>query len=237
MEKHEMILKLIDYYCNGNKSQFANMLNVKPQTINSWITRNTFDTELIYANCKQVSAEWLITGEGSMLKKDGIPEELVYTDPARSINYKPKTHPTGNLNNEKTVSKLAETRKMDASIEMTEKADNDRFTWEHNGETYVIPAFRGADSLVTVTGDSMFPTYRNGDMVACRTVPKSDCFFQWNRIYVVDTNQGRMVRRIKPSNDKETILLVSDNQEYDPIEIAIQAIHQIALIVGVIRME
>lgn len=59
---------LISHYSNGNKAQFAKMLGVRPQTINSWLLRNTYDVELIYAKCEGVSGDWLLSGEGEMLK-------------------------------------------------------------------------------------------------------------------------------------------------------------------------
>lgn len=68
-----MVQELIAHYSNGNKAQFASLLGVRPQTINSWITRETFDAELIYAKCLGVSADWLISGEGDMLKQPNIP--------------------------------------------------------------------------------------------------------------------------------------------------------------------
>ena len=65
-----MLEQLINHFTDGNKSKFANLLNVKPQTINTWLTRNTFDAELIYSNCDGVSGDWLLSGEGEMLKTD-----------------------------------------------------------------------------------------------------------------------------------------------------------------------
>lgn len=43
MDKKEMLEKLINYYTNGNKAQFAAMLGVKAQNVSAWIARNTFD--------------------------------------------------------------------------------------------------------------------------------------------------------------------------------------------------
>ena len=68
MGKDIMLEQLISYYADGNKSKFANMLGVKPQTINTWIARKTFDAELIYSNCDRVSGDWLLSGEGEMIK-------------------------------------------------------------------------------------------------------------------------------------------------------------------------
>ena len=80
MNKDLMLEQLINYYSNGNKSLFAKKLGVKPQTINSWIKRNTFDYELIYANCENVSADWLLSGEGEMLNEENHSSVSMYGD-------------------------------------------------------------------------------------------------------------------------------------------------------------
>ena len=71
MEKKDMLLALIEHYSNGNKTQFAKILGISPQGLNTWISRNTFDAECIYSKCLNVSANWLLTGEGSMLVDEG----------------------------------------------------------------------------------------------------------------------------------------------------------------------
>ena len=80
-----MLEQLINYYTDGNKTRFAEQIGVKPQTINSWLTRNSYDAELIYSKCVNVSADWLLSGEGSMIKNeinhtisdDDLKEELI----------------------------------------------------------------------------------------------------------------------------------------------------------------
>ena len=67
MSKRERLEALIDHYSNGNKSDFARMLGIKPQTINSWMSRDSYDIDLIYSICENLSADWLLTGEGKML--------------------------------------------------------------------------------------------------------------------------------------------------------------------------
>ena len=73
MDKRLMLEQLINYYTGGNKTRFAELVGVKPQTINSWLTRNSYDAELIYSKCVNVSADWLLSGEGSMIKADTVP--------------------------------------------------------------------------------------------------------------------------------------------------------------------
>lgn len=70
IDKRRMLEELIDHYAEGNKAKFARMLEVSPQTVSTWISRETFDAELIYTKCEGISGDWLLSGEGPMLKKD-----------------------------------------------------------------------------------------------------------------------------------------------------------------------
>ena len=63
-----MLECLINYYTDGNKARFSAKIGIKPQTLSAWISRNSFDAETIYANCEGVSADWLLSGDGDMLK-------------------------------------------------------------------------------------------------------------------------------------------------------------------------
>lgn len=109
--------------------------------------------------------------------------------------------------------------------------------FEYECERYVVPMFKGADFLIPVKGSSMYPKYSSGDIVACQRIPMSDLFFQWNKVYVIDTNQGALIKRIKPGSTPDRVLIVSDNDKYDPFELPYSAIHAVALVIGVIRLE
>ena len=106
-------------------------------------------------------------------------------------------------------------------------------------EQYVVPEFmaRGADCLVRVSGSSMYPKYSNGDILACRIV-RDILFFQWGKVYVIDSSQGLLVKRIEQSPREDFITLVSDNRErYKPFEIPVSDIRTLAIVIGVIRVE
>ena len=68
--KKEIVLALIEHYDNGNKAQFSKRLGVTAQSISAWITRSSFDAELIFTKCEGVSGDFLLSGEGPILKKD-----------------------------------------------------------------------------------------------------------------------------------------------------------------------
>ena len=104
---------------------------------------------------------------------------------------------------------------------------------------YVIPEFEElhVDFMIAVKGSSMYPKYNSGDIVGCKKLDLKDIFFQWNKVYVLDTTQGAIIKRIKKGSDKNHILLVSDNPAYDPFELHLNKIRAVSLVIGVIRLE
>lgn len=104
-------------------------------------------------------------------------------------------------------------------------------------EHYYVPAFRSADFLITVSGDSMAPHFLSGDIVACKHLPLSDLFFQWGKTYVIDTEQGALIKRVGKGSHENSITLISDNPAYEPFEMARSGIRHIALVLGIIRNE
>lgn len=103
-------------------------------------------------------------------------------------------------------------------------------------ERFVVPTFRDAEFLIQVKGSSMYPKYSSGDIVACKKLPV-DTFFQWNKVYVLDTVQGALIKRVKKSEKNDRLLIVSDNPKYDPFELKRSEIHSVAIVIGVIRLE
>lgn len=207
------------YKLKGN-ADLARFLGVAPNTITNWYGRKTFDLDTIYTKCVDINLDWLLTGEGNMLradkgekKKEGdIPVARPASSPMEGIPLIPVSAMAGVFAGEQTV-------------------------LEYECERFVIPTFKGAEFLISVKGSSMYPKYNSGDIVACKRLPMSDIFFQWNKVYVLDTDQGPLIKRIKPGSDKEHVLIVSDNERYEPFELPLDRIHHVALVIGVIRLE
>ncbi|MCQ2275407.1 MAG: S24 family peptidase [Bacteroidales bacterium] len=106
-------------------------------------------------------------------------------------------------------------------------------------EHYIVPEFANlnVEYMIRVSGSSMYPKYSNGDILACRRV-QDILFFQWGKIYVIDSSQGALVKRVFEDEDPERILLVSDNKEkYPPFSIPKSDIRSVSIVLGVIRLE
>ena len=70
-----LILNQIKTYLKIEKNtDFAEFLEIKPTTLAMWYKRNTFDIELLFKKCEFIDANWLLTGQGEMLKNTPAPE-------------------------------------------------------------------------------------------------------------------------------------------------------------------
>lgn len=103
---------------------------------------------------------------------------------------------------------------------------------------YVVPEFAElrAEYMIRVSGSSMYPKYSNGDLLACRRV-REVTFLQWGKVYVLDSNQGAMVKRMFPCEDSEVVECRSDNPNYPPFRLPKSEIRSVSIVVGVIRFE
>ena len=226
MDKTKMLEGLIRHYTKGNKAQFAKLLGVSAQTISAWIARNTFDAELIYAKCRYVDSSWLLTGEGAMLQKtenNNAPTSKHTVEIAHQV-------PHGSSEGIPLIP-------LDAVAGFP--ADSGGSVRLENCERYVIPEFenKGANFLIRVSGDSMVPLYYSGDLLACRKITDIR-FFQWGTIYVLETSQGVIVKRVQESLDHaDSILCVSENSSvHHPFLLPRDDIRSLSIIVGLVRL-
>lgn len=178
--------------------------------------------EQIISVFTELNPVWLKMGVGEMLNSiEGKQEngetghkELIYPKPSSKFQPIPLI----------TIDAMAGTGHGDVQV------------MGYDSEQFVIPTFVGAEFLITVRGVSMFPKYNSGDIVACKRL-NLDTFFQWNKVYVLDTSQGAIIKRVRKASDGQHLLIISDNEEYEPFELHRSEIRAIAIVIGVIRLE
>lgn len=233
----------------GNKRAFAKAVGISPTVVENIVgTRKgkpSYDVlEKVCSNAN-ISAEWLLFGKEKDKMSDmfNIRKDLTLSS-ASDDNYKDdKNTITTVFTKEKEHTLLQVPSNNNEGIPliplsaMAGAFTGDTSMMEYECERYVIPAFKGADFLIQVKGDSMQPTYYSGDLVACERVPLNDLFFQWNKTYVLDTKQEPLIKRIMPGSDSEHILIVSDNNNYPPFELSKDQFYGVALVRGIVRLE
>lgn len=164
-----------------------------------------------------INGDWLLTGRGKMLlEQPAIAEESATTYLAKkAIPLIPLSFAFDFVNEDGENSEI-------------EVIDH-----------YILPDFkaRGVSFLVRFAGTSMQPNYSNGDILACRRVGENP-FYQWGNVYIVNTEQGVLVKRVFEGSDSKSISLQSDNSEHYPaINVRKDSIKPIAMVVGLIRTE
>lgn len=172
----------------------------------------------IVENYPHYSAEWLLTGIGPMLRH----KELINKDNAKDV----------------FIFGAVPLIPIEAIAGYT-SIDEPGVTLA-DCEQYIIPEFDrlGVEFVIRVSGSSMYPKYSNGDLLACRKI-KEVLFFQWGKVYVIDSSQGQLVKRVfEDKTNPDNIMLVSDNKEnYPAFALPKIDIRSLSLVVGVIRVE
>lgn len=157
-----------------------------------------------------LNQQWLLTGEGNML----VNQETDNNELKEELPLLPVDAMAGALS-----------------------GDNQGFM-EYECERYLVPLFKGAEFLCRVQGNSMWPKYNSGDIVACKKVPMEHLWFQWGKSYVISTRQGVLVKRIEPSDSEGCVQICSENSDkYKPFELPVTEINGVAVVIGVIRAE
>ena len=229
MEKREILLRLIDYYAGGNKSKFANQIGVSPQSINTWITRNTFDIDKIFAKCEGVSGDWLLTGKGKMLK----------TTQERTQAAKEVLRQVAKDDKERRLIPFYEDiATMGGDYE--KRADVDRTVavteWVDAGDW-----FREATAAIRHYGDSMIE-FPSGSILAVKRVYDRRLLINGEN-YVIETSEYRITKRIIINEGDDYLTAYSSNTEkfhdgtpvYPPMHIPLDAIRNIDLVLGCVQ--
>lgn len=109
------------------------------------------------------------------------------------------------------------------------------YALEHQDETFLselpkfsIPNLEGNLIAFEITGDSMYPTITNGDIVVCQPMERHDPLRD-NNVYVVVTDVvvAKRIQQIKRGDALIQLRLISDNEVYKPYVVDVQDVRQI----------
>lgn len=215
------ILKFIEYK-GISKYKFYQKTGITRGILDQNNGMNEENAAKFLAYFPEVDANWLMTGEGEMLKETTSAQS---TCPKTSVAVRDSTHKGIPYVRQSAIAGFGNT-----DFTLTEQDVK---------EYYVIPMFRflNIDFMIDVHGSSMIPKYNSGDIIAC-TIIRECTFIQWNKCHVIATReQGILVKRLRQSDKEGYLTAVSDNKEYPPFDVPLSEITGIALVVGVIRLE
>ena len=209
-----------------SKRDFYTQIGVSRGTLES----NTGITEDIITKFitifPTVNIEWLMTGDGEMYK--------ITTKDFATMQEKNDNFSIFNKTGDKGIPLIPI-----EAVAGLPTIDNIGVSFA-DCKKYVIPEFegKGVDYMIRVSGSSMYPKYSNGDILACKYI-ENVLFLQWGKIYVIDSSQGALVKRVfQDETNPDNLILVSDNKEnYPPFSFPKSDIRSLSIVVGVIRLE
>ena len=192
-------------YTGLSQIQFANKIGVDSVTIYEVLEGKasiTTISEQIKIAFPQISTDWLLSGKGEMIiGEDDIQRELKKEIESQyHVPLLPTSAVGGNL--------------------VGMQADG---VQGYQCEKVISP-IPNIDYAMPIYGDSMTPDYPNGSRVFIKKV-NPDRFIEYNNIYVLDTENGAIIKKVMPSDKEGYIKCVSLNPEYLPFEVAIQDIY------------
>ncbi len=83
----------------------------------------------------------------------------------------------------------------------------------------VISPIEGVDFAIKMVCDSMTPEYPVGSTIIMNRVC-ADLFLEWGKVYLLDTPNGIMVRRVMPTDNCHEVRCESNNSNYPPINMS-----------------
>lgn len=151
----------------------------------------------------ELNIEWILKGEGHMLKQKGLEESLALKEPSEQYQAPKK---------ENVIFMFPENAETEFPIQ--NKNGLDRFCLPWLLGAGVFWAFR-------VTGDSMGDTLFNGDHVVAKELERPD-WIRHGEIHVLLTQKGIHIKRVW--KQEETLKLISDNESYGSEEIPLASV-------------
>ena len=220
MTDKEKIIKYLDYK-GISKNKFYKKTGLSVGFLDSGNSLGVDKLRLIIDNYHDFNPEWLITGNGEMLKKEG---------------------PSVSLHLTKTDTIQATTQKVPyysitatASIVEAFTNNSPEIPMEHIS----IPNLPKCDGALNITGDSMYPLLKSGDIVMYRNV--SNVFnIIWGEMYLMYLNcegdEFFFCKYIHKSDREGYVKLVSQNKHHEAKEFPIDCIKQLAIVKASIRI-
>lgn len=222
------------HYGYSSDSDFADFLGIKRQTLSSWHTRNTFDIDLLYAKCVNIDGNFLLTGTGEIEKRN-VKDMSQFENVTKTVTFSNKTKNKENVSlslNEKPdnlYSRMPKLVTVDSSgkdnvVLVPAKAAAGYLIGYGDSEfvqslpTFSLPNIQnGTFRMFQTSGHSMFPTLCDGCYVVAEWVENWYKDIKDNRVYVIVSTDGILVKRVLNRLKKyDNLYLKSDNRKEYP---------------------
>ncbi|MCA1919838.1 MAG: S24 family peptidase [Flavobacterium piscis] len=223
MGSTERMREYLDYK-GITKYKFCNDLGFSNKFLDNSSNMGTDKACKILHHYPEINSEWLLTGNGPMVKEDNANIIIMNND-------------------RKTIDSLQVSQEiplydLEAVAGLRELFNSGKP--QRVLDTIKIPNLPKCDGAISVTGDSMYPLLKSGDIVLYKETEFENIFFGEMYLLSVKLNDWEeyiTVKYVQKSDQgSDFVKLVSQNSHHQPKDIHISKISALALIKASIRI-
>lgn len=207
--------------------EVANFLEVTKGTVSNWLIRNSIDFPLLMQKFPDVNLNWLFTGKGTPYPPSHYCDDRLASGEVQML-YHPKTP---EVTDDRSVTLYDVTA---AANLKTLFANKNQYALGK----IVIPSIPACDGAIYVSGDSMYPILKSGDIIGYKEIFNFDNII-YGEMYIVafdlDGDEYLAVKYVNRSEVEGCIKLASYNQHHDPMDIPKSHISTMAIVKFMIR--
>lgn len=213
----DRISTIVEKFGNGKNTVFASLIGVSEANVRNYKNGVMPKADFLekIARSFDININWLLTGEGNMLRTESEKEEKL-----PSVNQTYEGAPYFNVD----------------FIGGFDVIVNDQ---TRNPDFYINYPPYNQEGVVwcNLTGHSMEPEISNGDIIALREVTTPIQYLPAGEIYGIVTEEYRTVKRVRLSQKEGFVRLIPSNksEEFCEQEIPISMIFKVYAVLGSIR--
>jgi len=231
---------IAEYFFNSNNSKFAEFMDSSEANIRNYRKNTIPKLDFIVKLCEklEISFDWILSDEGNMLKKDkynNIETSNIVQEPLHELQVVKSNRKTKDgivPNQEVPLYDLEAT----AGLQQLFDSGSPRAILD----TIKIPNLPKCDGAISITGDSMYPLLKSGDIVLYKQTNVDNIFFGEMYLLSVAMDEWEeyvMVKYVQKSDKgDEYVKLVSQNSHHQSKDIHVSKITALALVKASIRI-
>lgn len=208
-------------------NELAQYLGVSRSTLSNWMARNSIDFGLLLSRLPDVDYNWLLTGKGIPRHRPNYCDSPVASGEIELLHTPKSPDPLD-----------------DRSVTLYDvTAAANLKTLLADGPQYVlgkiqIPNIPRCDGAVYISGDSMYPILKSGDIVGFKSLTSFNEVI-YGEMYLVSFDRGGdeylAVKYVNRSEQPGCIRLVSYNPHHEPMDVPLSSINAMAIVKFSIR--
>ncbi|WP_417942149.1 S24 family peptidase [Flavobacterium sp. RS13.1] len=223
MGSTERVREYLDYK-GITKYKFCNDLGFSNKFLDNSSNMGTDKACKILHHYPDINSEWLLTGNGEMLKENNT-DIIIMNSDRKTMD---SLHATQEI-------PLYDLEAVAGLRELFNSGKPQRIL-----DTIKIPNLPKCDGAISVTGDSMYPLLKSGDIILYKETEFENIFFGEMYLLSVKLNDWEEYITVKyvqkSENGHDFVKLVSQNSHHQPKDIHISKISALALIKASIRI-